>query len=432
MNKLRYLPLLLVIVLPAGCAKGLNYRVLNRHLGSGRCELATRYVEESRKDYLSNSRLLYMLDAGQVNLYCGRHGESNRHFQSAEELADDLWTKSITREAAAFLVSDYTTAYSGEDFERALIDLFSAVNYAALGELEDALVECRQLDVKLTEYNDKYDEKNVYKEDAFGRYLSGIIYEATGGMDDAYIDYFRAYKTYQDYYGDYGTPVPSLLVEDLVRAAEATGRMEEVREELGRRRPEGISHEKARGLGRIVLVHLNGRAPEKAEDRVVIPTPRGPITMSFPRFVVRPPGCRYSELVAVSAFERASERTELVEDINRIAVKNLEDRKARVVAKTLARAVVKQAAIEGAARQFDDERLRQLTRFGLNIVNLAIEKADTRSWKTLPGEIYLTRVFVPEGRYDLRARLCYGHEVPLQTVEIKAGETKFVLLNTRA
>jgi hypothetical protein len=414
-----------------GCAGGLNYRVLDRQLNARSCDLATRYVLENEKKYRSNSRLLYLLDAGQVNLYCGRYDESNRYFHSAEELAEDLWTKSLTREAAALIVNEYTVPYGGEDFERALINLFSAVNYSMLGDYDEALVECRQLDLNLNAYNDKYGKKNVYKEDAFGRYLSGIIYEAAGELDDAYIDYYKAYRAYQDYRADYGTPMPSALVEDLVRAAEATGRAGEFGAELGERPPGGISHEEAGGLGKIVFIHLNGRAPVKAEDRVFIHTPHGPIKLAFPKLIVRPPACRGSGLVVSSNGEMASVRTELVEDINRIAVKNLDDRRARVVAKTIARAVVKQAAIEAAASQINDRDLRALTRIGLSLVSQVVERADTRSWKTLPGEIYLARVFVPEGRYALSAELCLGRELPLDTVRIRAGETKFVLLNTR-
>jgi hypothetical protein len=300
-----------------------------------------------------------------------------------------------------------------------------------MGDLEDALVECRQLDLALAGYNEKYEEKNVYREDAFGRYLSGIIYEASGEMDDAFIDYLKAYRVYRDYGRDYATPAPTSLRGDLARAALATGRTDELAEELGERPTAAVGPEEARGMGRIVFVHMNGKAPEKVEDWVAIPTPQGPVKIAFPRFVIRPPLCTMSELVVESAGWRARERAELVEDINRIAAKNLDDRRTRVVAKTLARVLVKQAAIAGATSGIDDPGLRRLAQFGLNIANFAIEQADTRSWRTLPGEVYLAQAFVPEGRYELTARLCGGREAYIDAVSLKAGETKFVLLTTR-
>ena len=100
-------------------------------------------------------------------------------------------------------------------------------------------------------------------------------------------------------------------------------------------------------------------------------------------------------------------------------MKNLDDRKGRIIAKTIARAVIKQAA----TKKIDDSFLR----FEANITNAAfLEKADTRSWKTLPGEIYLTRVFVPEGKYSIYASYC-GSRKHLDDIEVKPGKTRFLL-----
>ena len=416
---------LLAFLVLFGCARGIDYKTLGNNIRAGDCQTAVEQVREM--DYGKNQKLLYLLDAAQVNMLCGRHEKSNEYFHEAEELAEDLWTKSVSKEAAAFITSDYTIPYGGEDFERALINLLSALNYAILGQHDEALVECRRLDANLNLYNDKYANKNVYKEDAFGRYLSGLIYEATGGMDDAYIDYYKSYKVFQDYGRDYGTPTPSALVEDLLRTARATGRLEDLGSELGLDGPVKLAHEEARKLGKIVFVHLNGLSPVKVEESIVVVTKSGPIKIAFPKYVVRKPACGKSELVASGGL---GARTELFEDINGIAVKSLDDRKVRVVAKTIARAVVKQVVINTAASQIDDRVARDATKMVLNIVNLALERADKRSWRTLPGEIYLARLYVPAGDYDLAVKMCGGSKRPLKSVSVKSGETKFVMLHT--
>ena len=82
---------------------------------------------------------------------------------------------------------------------------------------------------------------------------------------------------------------------------------------------------------------------------------------------------------------RISSDTELVEDINRIALKNLEDRRGRITLKMAARAATKQIAIH----KVKNKTAREL----LNIANIFVERADTRSWRTLPGEIYLGSLF---------------------------------------
>jgi hypothetical protein len=408
-----------------GCARGIDYKALGNYIRAGDCQAAVAKVSE--KDYGKNQRLLYLLDAAQVNMLCGRYEKSNEYFHKAEELAEELWTKSVSKEAAAFLTSDYTIPYNGEDFERALINLLSALNYSMLGQYDEALVECRRLDANLNMYNDKYENKNVYKEDAFGRYLSGIIYEATGGLDDAYIDYYKSYKVFKDYGRDYGTPTPSALVDDLLRTAQVTGRLNNLKSELDIKKKPKLTHKEVKKLGTIVFVHFNGLSPVKVEDSLVVATQSGPIKIAFPRYVAKRPACGESELVASGG---PSARAELVEDINGIAVKNLDDRKGRVVAKTIARAVIKQVAINKAASQIDDRAAREATKVMLNILNLALERADTRSWKTLPGEIYLARLFVPGGDYDLAVRMCGGYKRPLKSVSVKPGETRFVMLHT--
>ena len=178
----------------SACAGSLNYNILDNYMNTGRCPFATDYVKKHEKDYGSNERLLFLLDSAMIDMLCGNYEESSRYFRSAEDLAGDLWTKSFTKETSSFLVNDYTIPYAGEDFERALIYLFSAIDYAGLAEYDEALVEIRRLDLNLRAINDKYEQKNVYKEDAFARYLSGIMYEADNNPDDAYIDYYRAWQ----------------------------------------------------------------------------------------------------------------------------------------------------------------------------------------------------------------------------------------------
>ncbi|MFQ5560624.1 MAG: COG3014 family protein [Nitrospinota bacterium] len=422
--KIRF-PLFLsgALLLLSSCAGGLDYRTLNNYMVANSCTKAAEFVEGQRSSYGINGKLLYLLDSGMVNFLCGQHEKSNRFFHEAEELAEKLWTKSVSREMASYLVNDYTRAYSGEDFEKALINLFSALNYVMLGQTDEALVEFRRLDANLSMFNQKYKTKNVYKEDAFGRYLSGMVYEAAGEFDDAYIDYFNSYKIYRGYSRDYGTPTPSQLSQDLVRLAVKTQREDDLPAPLkGKKRP-GFSGQ--RKMGRIVVIHLNGKSPVKSEEKISIPSSSGPITLAFPKYEKRRPSCRKSFL-SVQASDGTRPQTkkfELGEDINEIAVKNLKDRRGRVIAKTVARAVAKQVVINSAT---EDKMARVL----FNIANSVIERADTRTWRTLPGEIAVGRVFVKPGQYEVSVSACDRPKKRLGDPEIRAGETRFFIFNT--
>ncbi|GBD97020.1 MAG TPA: hypothetical protein ENG83_03925 [Nitrospirae bacterium] len=408
----------------SACAGSLNYNILDNYMKTGSCPLAAEYVKKHEKDYGSNERLLFLLDSAMIDMLCGNYEESSRYFQSAEDLAGDLWTKSFTKETASFLVNDYTIPYAGEDFERALIYLFSAINYAMPGQYDEALVEIRRLDLNLRAINDKYEEKNVYKEDAFARYLSGIMYEADNNLDDAYIDYYKARQAFKDYKRDYGTPVPRILLEDLFRVAGAVNRTEDIRSVLHKFDDlEWLKQGEVKGLGKVVFIHFNGSSPVKRESKLFVPLKDGPLTIAFPRYEVKPPACRSSRVIAESGTLRIEAESELVEDINKIAVKNLKDRSNRVIAKTAARVAAKQVAIRSVTK---NETARTL----LNIANIFIEKADTRTWRTLPGEIYLSRLFLPEGQYSVYINRCGQGDEAVESVNLKAGETKFILFES--
>lgn len=419
-----------------GCGGGaMDYNKLIKQVGDEDCQGSFKYLTETESKYGTNQKLLYLMDSGAVNLYCGKYSDGNKFLHDAEQLSEELWTKSISKEGASFLINDYTIAYGGEDFEKAFINMMSAMSYAAMGSFDEALVECRRLNSKLNIINAKYETKSVYKEDAFGRYLSGLIYEATGpgnmeNIDNAFIDYSKAYDVYKSYAADYSTPMPNIFLEDYMRVAEAAGRADEVKSKIGSP-VNHKSHKEAKKLGRIVLVHLNGRSPAKVEEVIESVTPIGIIKLAFPKYETTYPLCRKSELLIEDASAGVQRvQTEMVEDVSAIAVKNLADRRGRVIAKTIARAVAKQAAIEASASLIKDKYLRSATRFGLSAVGSAMEKADTRTWRTLPGEIYLGRAFVKPGTYKVSAVFCEGRQVQIGEINLKPGETRFLLVDT--
>ncbi len=377
-------------------------------------------LEDARDD---KNRLLYAFDRGMIAHVRGDFEESNRAFAESEEIMEDLLTTDLSDEAASYLVNDYMLEYKGEDFERVLVHPIKALNYLSLGETEEALVECRALNNKLVELSEKYDEKSVYSEDAFARYLSGIIYESQGDLNEALVDYRLAAEAYGYYSDAYGTPVPYSLNESILRVAEAN-RIDHVFEAYRKKHPDLTwePYREKRRRGEIVFVFENGQAPLKKEQDFHIGTGDQLISIAFPVFRAVPTEIR-------SATIRVGDRSaqaELAEDVTGIAIKDLEDRYGRVVLKELARATIK--AVEVA-------KVRKKSAFWgfvLNMFNSANERADLRSWETLPGEFHIARLVVPPGSYESIELNLYGHyggqidSIDLGPLDIKAGETRFL------
>ena len=423
--------ILLVALILVGCSGVTILSELNENLIHGDCASATGLIENSAKRYGRNAELLYLLDAAMVNLQCGDLDAAQRYFQGAGDLAERLWTESISRHALAMVTNDRALPYAGEDFERVMIHLMSAIGYLKADQPDEALVEARRLDSLLAVYNDKYEKKNVYREDAFARYLSGILHEADGDWDTAFIDYRRAVKIYQTDYTAYGTGLPKMLVADLVRAARVVDRLDDIKDLVPDEKMNREPSMNQADQGFVVFITFAGYAPQKVQDMLVVPTPYGPVGIAFPRMNVLEPRCSHGRLTLYGEDRFFEADLALVEDINRIAVKNLDDHKGRIMAKAIARAAAKQVAINSLSHSTNDRDLRHAIEIILNLVNiLAVEKADTRSWQTLPGRIYMTRLHAPTGEYTAVLDAC-GHQIDLGEIQVDGKRPRYLFQDLR-
>ncbi|HSG05204.1 MAG TPA: hypothetical protein VLB09_02280, partial [Nitrospiria bacterium] len=340
----------------------------------------------------------------------------------------------------AMLTNDQTLPYEGEDFEKVLLNLVSALNYAYLGEINEALVEVRKVNHKLGLLNDRYSKKNVYKNDAFAHYLSGILYEANGELNDAFIAYRNSLKAYDDYLKHYGTEMPPSLPSDLLRVTEGL-RFDEEHREYQERFPgtTWVPHKENRGKGELIFLTYVGLSPVKEDFFIDAPVPiQGDevyvLRVALPHYVSRPFDIHTIEVHAIPVKDPAakdtrlvvSRRPGLVEDVGRIARKNLEDRVGRIQAKAIARAVAKYQMTRLAA-----VKTGSIGQIGANIFSAVTEKSDTRSWRTLPAEIRLSRVTVEPGLYDVAVEYYDSTQgfIARRTfpgIRLEPGDKKFV------
>jgi hypothetical protein len=385
-----------------------HYVMIDNSLLQGNYREADTIVERNKKKYGERNAVLYYMDRGMTLHLSGDYEKSNSYLEEAERLADSLYTKSITNESGAMFTNDNLLPYEGEDFEKVMLNIIMALNYVYLGKWDDALVEARKVDHKLNLYNDKYEKKNVYKEDAFARYLSGILYESSGELNDAYISYNKAYTAYKDYRLNYGTPVPIFLGEDLLWLSKALGLYDEYnnyQREFSNIKLKDINE--LQSNGELIFICLSGRAPFKEDFFVDAPVPDVSgnlyyLRIAFPRFVAQPSHVEYARIYIRN--QNLEEKTYLMEDITAIAKKNLDDRIGRIQAKAIGRAVLKfttaQIAKEATAQKYGKD-LGILVGSLFNIASVATEEADKRSWRTLPDKIQMSRIVLPPGNYDI-------------------------------
>ena len=376
-------------------------------------DAAVDVLNTHSRNYGKHSEFLFHLDQGAVLHYAGSYRESIDAFEKAKQIYDDLYTKSLTRQAGTWVTNDAFAPYGGEDFERVMINVFQALNFALLNDYESALVEARNVDYQLKFLNQHYnpEKRNVYKEDAFARFLMGIMYESMGtmeGVNDAVISYRKALDIYQeDFLLNYDLNVPSVLSDNALASA--------------RMLDSGALDEKAE----IYIIYYRGYVPEKQQVKIPIPIPDGFILqIAFPTYeLVDLPEERQVWEVRQEA-DIYPVLLEKVHDLGRVAQLNLENRRARVIAKTIVRSGARymiEKEIEKDMRKEGHDKVAKWFRYFSNLLNLNLEQADLRSWQTLPQEIYLGRLVLNPGTYGV-----FVGEYLVKEVSLNSGEKTFV------
>ncbi len=381
-----------------GCGPNLQFhaevdKLLERQDYAGALKLFDTY----RNTYGSREKVLYFLDKGAAAHYAGKWEESIGLLSHADMLLEDAYTRSVSQEAATFLINDNMRDYPGEDFESAMVNLFQALNYAALGMWDDALVEARKVDIKLNIFNDQYPEsvRNVYREDAFIRFLMGLLYESQGDVNDAFIEYRKSLEVYQSQYRTvYGVSAPPDLPLKALRAARQLGFEDQVQWLLGRypglERPIDFEDDRS---AEVVMVHYNGPGAVKREAFFVVTMPDGfVLKLAYPEFVDRHFSIVSSRLVLTDGKGNKSSfcNTSEAENIASIAKLNLQNRIARIKTKAVARLTAKYLAALAVKRQVEKEYNKNWG-FLVHIITqgamLATEQADIRHWRMLPASI---------------------------------------------
>ena len=439
-------PLALIVLVAAlqGCAAAsTRYLQVETSLLAGDPKQADQIIERAQPEYGSKSSILYQMDRGMTLQLAGRYQESNALLEQADQALEELYTRRIRTETKAFLVNDTELPFEGELYEQVMVNVLKAVNYGAMGNWDEALVEGRKIDHRLNVLSDRIKEKEKYRNDAFARYLSGILYEVTGDLNNAFIAYRNAYDEYRQARPWSRTTVPSMLQADLLRATDAlhlTQEHEQYRRDFASVAWRPISDTKS--LAHILLISYNGRAPLKEDQFLDLPVSLEALNLvlltkgvtagstnqdrraiesalyglnsrvvrvALPRLVPQKTQVAYSEVNISGTNGSFSAKTELVDNLGAVAEKNLSDRFAGIAIKAAARASVKYAMAEGigrgshAAAGKDLGPLIGLLAGGIaHMLAIASEQADTRSWRTLPDEIQITRLWAPPGDYELR------------------------------
>jgi hypothetical protein len=408
-----------------GCATySETFAKVERQVAARNYEQALAALETTKGP--ERDRVLYLLNKGMIERMRADFDASNANLEAAKQLMEQLHGVSVSEQTAAFVVNDATRSYAGEEYEQVLVHLYKALNYLQLTDLPAARVEALQVDVKLREVAPKLPGAH-YGEDALARYLTGMIYEELGEWSDALIAYRKAYEAYRRQQPHTRVAMPEFLKHDLLRFTARQGLGDEheaYRREFGIEQWRSV--EEGAALGEVVFILHNGLAPVLRERAITLPTGQGHLVrIALPAFESRPAPVTRLELASGAA--RASGA--VMEDVDAIARNHLDAKLPLITARAVARQAAKAAASHAARNNAErrDNGGAVLLALAVEVAALVTERADTRSWATLPRDIQLARLALPPGRHDVRVEFLGAHGQLLATrdypgIEMRAGE----------
>ncbi|WP_062052823.1 COG3014 family protein [Aquimarina longa] len=383
------------------------------------------------------NQLLYLFEKGKLAYLTGDHTLSNELFNKADLLIESN-KKALGNQILGVLLNPQKETYKGEDFEKVAIHYYKALNYMFLNKYDEAIVEAKRITLQLQKINEKYPsgKKNRYKDDAFAHTLQGLLYEASGNINDAFISYRNAVDLYLNNQGTYiGVPLPSQLCQDMLRTAHIMGFDSEVERYEKLLNISYVPKNNTEG-GEAIVFWENGLAPYKDQTyytftilpgnntgmvtiineelslNLPLPISTGGngrsdfsdidiFNVAFPKYVSRQPLYSNAEV----QLDSVSYPFQLAQNYNEIAFKTLKDRTLREIGKVALRLATKKISEYTLKDQNSD--LGAL----LGLFNALTEGADTRNWQSLPNTIFYTRVPLKKGKNNLTVQLKSNQQV---------------------
>ncbi len=343
-------------------------------------------------------QLVYLLDWG-LSLYLAeRYEESIEAFTAADQLVDLNDYLSLSKETASLLLGQEMVQYKGTSYEKLLINVYLALNFLQLNQLESAAVEIRKLRLRLGQLSEQ-GEKD-YNRSFLASYLSAVVWEMAGEWDSAVIDYETAYKL---------SPDVSLLRQDLLRATYRARRMERHRQLLEQW---GVSFDPSqlKTHGQVVFLVHQGWV---SRLRISSANYRLPELQRVPARTQR------VELKLTSEADEEVQVSEVIFDLDDMAHQYMGDIIMPLLVKRLAGVAAKAVAADQVRQK--NETLGALAWVAMNVS----DRADLRQWSTLPETFQILRFTLKPGTYEVSTKSGEAQGALPQKITVEAGKIHF-------
>lgn len=406
---------------------------LRKLLASSSYDSAWTFVHDD--EAAPEDELLRTMYRGIVAYYAGAFDTAIVALDRAEAIAQDRLTASGSALALSTVTNDRVLPYTPGGSERLLLHYYGILAGLSAGDRSAAAVEARRLSFILDQVEEKAaaegdDDAARDRLHALLHYIAGVAFEAWGDFENADVSYRRAAvldstvapplpssdsgdvvvlieRGFVDHLaeenvfvmlspGEVETLSGGEIGERIALGALITARvMAELalRDEPYRRRQYGDRHD-GHHHRREVRIHSQDTTDYDEEPYL--------LRVAWPTF--RDDGRFHGDVVlaATDSMERAPD---LRADVSSAIIADFSEEKAAMLARTVLRSVGRFALGEAAENKAEEtsEGLGTLVGILANIGSAVVERADTRSWHLLPGDISVIRLRLPVGEQPIYA-----------------------------
>jgi hypothetical protein len=409
----------------------------------------------------NGSYALSLLEKARLEFLANNHTQSQQDFalvyqqiQQAEQAAKIQLSRGIEN-IQAVISNDNATRYDIPYYEQSMLHCYQALNYLNQNDLSGALVEIRRANLvqkKALQANKKslYDSQKEMKnkgissesltskypsmdtaigkvkngfQNAYTFYLSGVLYEAAGQANDAYIDYKKALEIY---------PHNVTVQQDVWRLANKLGMSNDIQlfnKRFARNITQAISQNKSdqqnlAPSGQLVVLVEQGIIPSKQEISIHLPIFTSHNDMRFYSLALPSYQNRLRQYSGLSLnYQGNTYQSQEIVRLQSLSAKQLQDEMPAIVTRQVVRLVAKEELRQQMSRKGGD-----VGNILASLYNIASEKADTRSWSTLPDSIHILRLDLAPGQQEVELNI-NGNSHTI-TIEINEDRQTLVKLTS--
>ena len=427
----RFILLLAATVFFTACANKsiTRYEALAPVFEHNGCESAIAELQKQRDDlYGDNTEFLYYFDLGVLQHYNGNYKESSLNFAKAEKVYDDLYTRSISNEAAAIVTNDNVRPYRARPFELLVLYEMQIMNFLAQKDIDGAMVEVNRAQKAMMGLYQK--DKDKTNDNGFLRYLTAIVYEFI-------IESLRRADREDD--------VRTLKLDDITETPKATAARDLGQEIIvvGYAGHGPILNELYMSGtyvsgGALNLTYKDGKTGKLESVTLGAPPVAGAGNgQTFHISMALPEAHSFRSKVNhfnVTVDDQSGIRPEKVMALDKELEMNLKDDFAATMTRTAIRVVLRTIAAQAAkkAMKTDNALINFFTSIGTDVAQSQLEKADLRIALFLPNSFQMTRIPVEAGSHEVTVT-AEGDAGTVKvfnfgSVPVKKGEKKFIFV----